>query len=108
MFKCTECDSVDNFSLMLSANYTGPGVFKQTYNEHGEIVINIDGFEFIPDLAFMNSHAVCKYCGTIHSFEYWFNKEAPAKKDFEDELNDDPDVDIAKHPEKESKKKKKP
>lgn len=72
MFRCTKCNQLDNFSLMLSKNYTGPGKFSQKQNEHGEIIINIDGFEFIPDLAFMNTHAVCKYCGEINCFEYYF------------------------------------
>lgn len=92
MFKCTQCGQVDNFSLMLSADYTGPGVFSQTRNEHNEIVINVDGFEFIPDLSFMNSHAVCKYCNTIHSFEYCFgeNNEDAFSSDFQVDKNPKP------------------
>ncbi|MGD9580470.1 MAG: hypothetical protein AB7V50_03795 [Vampirovibrionia bacterium] len=81
MFKCTQCDQIDDFSLMLSSDYTGPGNFSQTYNEFNEILINIDGFEFIPDLSFMNSHAVCRFCNAIHSFEYCFNKDADKPDD---------------------------
>lgn len=89
MFKCTQCQQIDNFSLMLSSDYTGPGVFSQTRNEHNEIVINVDGFEFIPDLSFMNSHAVCKYCNTIHSFEYCFAEftKDPSNSDIEVDKN---------------------
>lgn len=72
MFKCKACDQVDQFSLLLSPDYTGDGVFSQKYNEHGEIIITIDGFEFIPDLSFMNHHAVCKFCGEINCFDYYF------------------------------------
>jgi hypothetical protein len=92
---------------MLNADYAGPGVFSQKVNEHGEIVINIDGFEFIPDLAFMNSHAVCKFCGEISCFEYFFEhveaekeKEKPTSgkpdKPCKIKKKDDPDVDIMK------------
>jgi len=72
MFKCTNCNSTDNFGLMLSPNYKGKGDFSLTFNEHGEIKIKLDAFEFVPDLAFMNSHAVCKYCGEIKKWEYNF------------------------------------
>jgi hypothetical protein len=102
MFRCTSCEQIDNFSLMLSAGYTGPGIFKQTVNEHGEIIINIDGYEFIPDLAFMNSHAVCKFCGSIKTFEYYFEnvvkeeEKAPPSTDF--------NIDVDKMPEKKKRK----
>ena len=102
MFRCTACGQVDNFSLMLSADYTGPGVFKQTLNEHGEIVINIDGFEFIPDLAFMNAHAVCKFCNTIHSFEYYF-EHIVNEKNKEDYKIKKPEVEVDHSPEKKKK-----
>lgn len=97
MFRCIECQQVDNFSLMLSSDYKGPGVFSQTFNEHGEIIINIDGFEFIPDLAFMNSHAVCKFCGTINNFEYYFEKES--KLNVECPITDNkPDINVDVNP----------
>lgn len=74
MFKCKNCDSIDNFGLMLSPGYKGKGVYSEKRNEHDEIIVNIDGYEFIPDLAFMNSHSVCKYCGEIKKWEYYFPK----------------------------------
>lgn len=99
MFKCSSCLQVDNFSLMLSPDYSGPGVFKQTLNEHGEIIITIDNFEFIPDLAFMNSHAVCKYCGSIHCFEYYF--ENVVKEQDQNSISDkDINVEVDKIPKK--------
>lgn len=70
MFRCKACKSVDKFDLMLSPDYQGDRVIKQIINERDEISINVDGYEFVPDLAFMNTHAVCKYCGKIH---YWEN-----------------------------------
>ena len=72
MFKCLECGKIDLFSLLLSKDYSGPGIFEQSYNEHNEIIIDIDGYKFVPDLGFMNSHAVCKFCGCINNFEYFF------------------------------------
>lgn len=74
MFKCKNCSSIDNFGLMFSPDYKGKGEYSEKLNEHEEIVINVDGYEFIPDLAFMNAHAVCKYCGEIKAWEYYFSK----------------------------------
>lgn len=74
MFKCKKCNSIDNFGLMLSPSYKGKGEYSQKHNKHDEIVIDIDGYEFVPDLGFMNSHAVCKYCGEIKIWEYYFPK----------------------------------
>lgn len=87
MFKCTNCNSIDNFGLMLSPNYKGKGTFSKTYNEHGEIKIKIDAFEFIPDLSFMNAHAVCKFCGEIKKWDYCFNEKSKDKKPSADESN---------------------
>lgn len=72
MFRCKNCNSVDNFGLMLSPNYKGKGVYSERKNDHGELVINIDGYEFIPDISFMNAHSVCKFCGQIKTWEYYF------------------------------------
>ena len=72
MFRCIKCKSIDNFGLMFSPDYKGKRNYSQTINEKEEIVINVDGYEFIPDLNFMNSHAVCKYCGEIKIWEYYF------------------------------------
>lgn len=70
MFKCDNCNSIDNFELMISPSYRGEGNFTRTTNTKGEIVIKIDGYTFIPDLAFMNAHAVCKFCGEINIWRY--------------------------------------
>ena len=48
-------------------------VFLQEYNQNGEIEITVDGYKFVPDLQFMNEHAVCKYCGQIYMWEYEVN-----------------------------------
>ena len=72
MFRCTKCKSVDNYGLVFNPNYQGKGEFSTTVNKHDELVFNIDGYEFIPDLGFMNGHAVCKYCGEIKCWEYYF------------------------------------
>lgn len=80
MFKCKKCDSIDNYGLVFNPNYKGAGVFKQSLNEHDEIVFNIDDYEFIPDLGFMNSHAVCRFCGEIKCWEYYFPKFRSAGK----------------------------
>lgn len=72
MFKCKNCGSTDSFGLMFNPNYKGKGEFTQKLNDQEEIVFNIDGYEFIPDLGFMNSHAVCKFCGEIKQWEYYF------------------------------------
>lgn len=72
MFKCKKCNSIDNFGLVFNPNYKGKGEFTTNVNEHDELVFNIDGYEFIPDLGFMNNHAVCKYCGEIKCWEYYF------------------------------------
>ncbi|MFH0702489.1 MAG: hypothetical protein V2B14_02985 [bacterium] len=74
MFRCKNCKSLDSFGLMLSPNYKGERKYSEKFNEHDEIIINIDGYEFIPDLGFMNAHAVCKYCGEIKTWEYYFPK----------------------------------
>ena len=35
-----------------------------------EIEITVDGYVFVPDLQFMNEHAVCRYCGQIYMWDY--------------------------------------
>lgn len=74
MFKCKNCKSVDNYGLVFNPNYKGAGVFTKALNEHDEIIFNVDGYEFIPDLGFMNAHAVCQFCGEIKCWEYYFPK----------------------------------
>lgn len=70
MFICKNCKSTDNFELMFSPDYQGSRDFKQSYNAQNEIEITVDGYTFVPDLAFMNEHAVCKYCGQIYIWDY--------------------------------------
>lgn len=70
MFICKNCKSIDKFELMFSPDYRGDKVFLQEYNEDGDIVITVDGYKYIPDLQFMNGHAVCKYCGQIYMWDY--------------------------------------
>ncbi|MFI3300541.1 MAG: hypothetical protein R3Y28_03885 [Candidatus Gastranaerophilales bacterium] len=70
MFVCKKCKSIDNFELMFSPDYQGSRDFEQAYNDKKEIEIVVDGYKFIPDLRFMNSHAVCKYCGEIYIWDY--------------------------------------
>lgn len=70
MFKCKKCGSRDKFELMFDPNYSGPKNFSTAYNENGDIVISVDGYTFVPDLNFMNIHAVCRYCGNIYCWDY--------------------------------------
>lgn len=70
MFICKNCKSIDKFELMFSPEYKGPRNFEQTYNKKNELQISVDGYTFIPDLQFMNEHAVCRYCGQIYMWDY--------------------------------------
>ena len=70
MFKCKKCGSVDKFELMFSPEYKGAKTFDVSYTKNKDIMISVDGFTFIPDLSFMNAHAVCKYCGNINCWDY--------------------------------------
>ena len=70
MFICKNCKSVDKFELMFSPDYRGEKKFLQEYNKNGDIEITVDGYCFVPDLQFMNEHAVCKYCGQIYMWDY--------------------------------------
>lgn len=70
MFKCKKCKSTDKFELMFSPDYRGSCVLEQKYRKNGDIEITVDGYTFLPDLAFMNAHAVCRYCGSIYSWDY--------------------------------------
>ena len=75
MFRCDNCKSIDKFELMISPEYKGEGNFAKSKNSKGEIMIAVDNYTFIPDLAFMNAHAVCKYCGEINIWRYYFEEE---------------------------------
>ena len=70
MFACKNCKSIDKFELMFIPNYQGPKNFEISKSVNGDIQITVDGYTFIPDLTFMNNHAVCRYCGQIHCWDY--------------------------------------
>ena len=70
MFKCKKCGSVDKIELMFSPAYQGSKTFDVSYINNKDIKISVDGYTFIPDLSFMNQHAVCKYCGNINCWDY--------------------------------------
>lgn len=70
MFICKNCKSIDKFELMFLPDYKRERRFAQKYNTKGEIEISVDGYTFIPDLRFMNEHAVCRYCGQIYMWDY--------------------------------------
>ena len=70
MFKCKKCKSADKFELMFNPQYTGAKNFSVEYTKNGDIKITIDGYTFIPDIRFMNTHAVCRYCGNIGCWDY--------------------------------------
>lgn len=72
MFRCDNCKSIDKFELMISPEYKGDGRLSRSENSKGEITITVDNYTFVPDLAFMNTHAVCKYCGEINTWRYYF------------------------------------
>ena len=70
MFRCKRCNSKDKFELMFNPSYKGKKDFNILYTTNNDLMITVDGYTFIPDLAFMNSHAVCKYCGNINCWDY--------------------------------------
>ncbi len=70
MFKCKECGATD-FHLMVRPEFDGQ--VELWTNEHEEVVVKVAGRgEFIADLMFMNDFAVCKGCGGIKQWEYFF------------------------------------
>ncbi len=70
MFKCKKCNSIDKFELMFNPAYKGSRNFEITKTKQNDIQINVDGYTFIPDIYFMNNHAVCKHCGNINCWDY--------------------------------------
>lgn len=70
MFICKKCKTADKFELMFNPDYNGACDFSYEYDKNGNIKMCVDGFTFTPDLAFMNSHAVCRHCGSISSWDY--------------------------------------
>lgn len=73
MFKCRECNSTE-FKLMLQPSFQGK-VDIDT-NENNEVVVKVNGKEFVADLMFMNQFAICRECEAIKSWEYYFPKDA--------------------------------
>ena len=69
MFVCKKCKNIDKFELMFRPDYKGKKEISQKINNNGEIVITVDGYTFVPDIEFMNGHAVCRYCGEINTWE---------------------------------------
>jgi hypothetical protein len=45
-------------------------------NDNQDVVIRVNGKEFIADLMFMNQFAVCADCEAIKSWEYYFPKDS--------------------------------
>ena len=70
MFVCKKCKRVDNFELMFSPDYQGERKIERSIDSKGNIKITADGYTFIPDLTFMNNHAVRGYCGSIYCWDY--------------------------------------
>ena len=69
MFKCKNCNHIDKFELMFSKDYDKEKTYSIIYNDNNQIEITVGDYTFIPDLTFMNEHAVCKYCGQIYTWE---------------------------------------
>lgn len=45
-------------------------------NDNHEVVVSVNGKEFIADLMFMNQFSVCADCDAIKAWEYHFPKSA--------------------------------
>jgi hypothetical protein len=45
-------------------------------NENHEVVVQVNGKEFVADLMFMNQFAICRDCEAIKSWEYFFPKDS--------------------------------
>lgn len=70
MFICKNCKSVDKFELMFDEDYRGNKEYSYYYDKNSNVVIEVNGYIFKPDLFFMNNHAVCRYCGQIYIWDY--------------------------------------
>lgn len=75
MFKCKECGSTE-FQLMLQPGFEG--LVKISCNEFDEVVVNTGSQEFVADLMFMNQFGVCRDCGAIKNWEYYFPERRKA------------------------------
>lgn len=78
MFKCRQCGSTQ-FKLMLQPSFEGQ--VDISTNENHEVVVQVNGKEFIADLLFMNQFAICRECEAIKSWEYHFPKNSAAAQD---------------------------
>lgn len=67
MFQCKMCGS-KAFQLMVRPEFQSNVVFQS--NDKGEVLIQVNGQEFVADLLFMNQFAVCKDCDAIRCWEY--------------------------------------
>ena len=70
MFVCTKCGKNDCFEFMINPKYKGLKEISCSTDKKGNIVISTDGHSFIPDLTFMNNHAVCSFCGSVYCWDY--------------------------------------
>jgi len=69
VFRCQACQS-DQFQLMVQPQQQASVTVE--VNEVDEVVITVNGKPFIADLMFMNQFAVCKGCGSIRQWDYYF------------------------------------
>ena len=51
---------------MFNPEYKGEKNIQKSIDKNGNIHITTDNYTFIPDINFMNKHAVCSYCGSIY------------------------------------------
>ncbi len=73
MFRCKKCAATE-FKLMLQPAFEGK--VDIAHNENQEVVIRVEGKEFLADLMFMNQFAICKECDAINQWEYYFPSDA--------------------------------
>jgi hypothetical protein len=78
MFKCQKCGATE-FKLMLRPGFDGQVDIGT--NENQEVVIKVNGKEFVADLMFMNQFAVCSDCEAIGAWAYHFPKETSATEE---------------------------
>jgi hypothetical protein len=75
MFKCKKCQATE-FQLVVQKNVQGE--VDVDANEFNEVVVKVGSQEFVADLMFMNQFAVCKGCGGIKSWDYFFHDPVSA------------------------------
>lgn len=56
--------------MMFNPEYKGKREFNVEYTQNNDIKITVDGYTFIPNIQFMNTHSVCKHCGNINCWDY--------------------------------------